>query len=205
MYLLLETIRYSQGKFDNLEWHNLRMNRSLGELYSSKTKIDLMGALKASPKPCEVSTCIEAVYKCRIVYGVAIDTIEFIPYQLPNIKSLHLIYDNNINYSLKSLNRSALNNLFNQRSGSDDVIIVKNGLITDTTFANILFFADNKWLTPVTPLLPGTRRQALLQAGIIKTASIYPYDLNNFEKLRLVNAMIRFEDEVDISLEYVSG
>ena len=43
----------------------------------------------------------------------------------------------------------------------------------------------------------------LLEKEMIKTADIRFYDLHHFKKVRLVNAMIRFEDELDIKIENI--
>ena len=70
---------------------------------------------------------------------------------------------------------------------------------------NILFFNGKKWLTPEKPLLKGIQRQFLLNNEIIETANISPNDLHNFTKARLVNAMIGFEDMLDISIAEIQN
>ena len=66
-----------------------------------------------------------------------------------------------------------------------------------------LFFNGKHWITPEKPLLQGTQRAFLLEKEIIKTANIRVEDLVNFENARLINAMIRFEDEVDIDIKNI--
>ena len=90
-----------------------------------------------------------------------------------------------------------------QKGDADDIIIVKNGLITDSSFANLLFFNGLQWLTPAQPLLKGTQRAKLLEQEQVITAEIRTADLSNFIKVRLVNAMLRFEDEVDILIDSI--
>lgn len=85
------------------------------------------------------------------------------------------------------------------------MLIVKNGLVTDTSFCNVLFFNGKHWLTPEQPLLRGTRRAALLDQEQIRTAVIGVEDLHYFTKVRLINAMIRFEDCLDIPMDKVSS
>ena len=113
--------------------------------------------------------------------------------------------DDEINYSHKYFDRSRLEKLFFQKGNCDDILILKNGFITDTFFANILLYNGNEWLTPSNPLLKGTQRQFLLETEKVITADIRPSDLKNFKKARLVNAMMRFEDEVDVSLSNIFG
>jgi 4-amino-4-deoxychorismate lyase len=173
------------------------MNASRKELFNA-SPIDLFSLLQA-PK-LEISP---GLFKCRIIYSQQIETIEFIPYQIPNIKSLKLVVNDSLDYSHKYLNRKLLEKLFSQKGNCDDVVIVKNGFVTDTSFANVLFFNGKNWLTPAKPLLKGTQRQFLLENEQIGTADIHPSDLKYFQKMRLVNAMIRFEDEVDVEIENI--
>jgi len=158
------------------------------------------------PNPLLQASTLEVslgLFKCRIIYSKQIEKIEFIPYQLPNITSLKIVIDNEIDYSHKYLNRNQLEKYYWQKGNCDDILIVKNGLVTDTSFANILFYNGIEWLTPANPLLKGTQRQFLLETEQITTAEIRPSDLKYFKKARLVNAMIRFEDEVDVEMKSI--
>ena len=114
-----------------------------------------------------------------------------------------MVFDDTINYNLKFENREKINQLFAKREQCDEILIVKNGLVTDTSFCNILFFNGKKWLTPEKPLLKGIQRQFLINNEIVETANISPSDLHNFTKARLVNAMIGFEDALDIIIENI--
>ena len=118
--------------------------------------------------------------------------IEFAPYKMKEIHSLKVVEDNNIDYTYKSTDRSALNALVAQKDDCDEIIIVKNGLITDTSFTTLALFDGNRWLTPKHPLLQGTKRAQLLEAGIIQEADLTPEDLRKAEKVSLFNAMIDF-------------
>ena len=197
---LLETIKYQNGDFGNLSFHQQRMNNATREVFAIEPEIVLQNVLERITKP---KNLVSEVYKCRIIYSASIEKIEFIPYSFPKIKSLKLVEDNTIFYAHKYLDRSNLEKLFAQRQECDDILIVKNGLITDTSFCNILFFNGKKWLTPEKPLLKGTQRQFLLDNEIVETANIVPSDLHNFKKARLVNAMITFEDSLDINIEAI--
>ncbi len=145
----------------------------------------------------------KSLIKCRIIYANDIENIEIISYRLPVIRSLKIVTDNEIEYDLKFTDRSRLEQLYNQRDKCDDILIVKNGLITDTYFANILFFNGKEWITPAHPLLKGTQRQYLLETDRIVMADIRPEDLKHFKKARLINAMIRFEDKVDVKTDAI--
>ena len=202
MSLFLETIRFENGRFDNLPFHQQRLENTLAEVFNETNNIpSLENYLSDTLKKLKYDE--NRLYKCRVVYDREIKSVEFIPYQLPEITSLKLIAAGEIDYHLKYLERGVLNNLYAQRGQTGDVLIIKNGLITDTSFANILFFNGRQWVTPAVPLLKGTRRQQLLADEKIITAGIRPGDLHYFTKARLINAMIRFEDEADVDIDRI--
>ena len=65
-----------------------------------------------------------------------------------------------------------MNSLFQIRQDKDDILIVKNGLLTDTSIANIALYDGNDWYTPLHPLLKGTKRAELLDKGVLKEKEI---------------------------------
>lgn len=197
---LIESIKYENGKFANLDLHQNRMNFSRKKLFLSSNTIDLFSALSR-----KTSSHLKdnQLYKCRVVYNEEIRKIEFIQYSGPLIKSLKLVYDNDIDYSFKYEDRSQLSLLFAQRETCDDILIVKNNLICDSYFCNIVFFNGKQWLTPEKPLLNGVQRQYLIDNEIIQTAKITPSDLKYFLKARLINAMLDFETARDISIQNI--
>ena len=67
---------------------------------------------------------------------------------------------------------------------------MKQGLLTDTSIANIALSDGTHWYTPAHPLLKGTKRAALLEEGILQEKDIRPEDLPSFSTVRLFNAMI---------------
>ncbi|MBE0650442.1 MAG: aminotransferase class IV [Bacteroidales bacterium] len=202
MCQLLETILYENGRFRNLSFHQQRVDDSQKALFGIYGKIDLEGVLKQNLAK-ENLVFERGLFKCRVIYDTEIKKVEWIPYQLPEIRSLKIIHSDDIEYSLKYAERSVLNNLFAKRENADDILIVKNGFVTDTSFCNILFYNGRDWITPAFPILKGTQRSYLLEKEQILTAEIKPTDLVNFSKARLINAMIRFEDALDIDINNI--
>lgn len=140
------------------------------------------------------------LYKCRIVYHKQIESVEFIPYQARSIRCLKVIHDQAIDYTHKFEDRSRLNTWFEQRQSCDDILIVKNGLVSDSSFSNIIFFDGDKWVTPDSPLLKGTRRQFLLEAAEIKEETIPVERIPSFKSFRLINSMLGFDGpEMEVS------
>lgn len=195
---LLESVRFENNEFSNLAYHQERMNRSRFELLNLSDEIDLVSRLK------EHSLSLKSgLYKCRVIYDSMIRKVEFVPYQKPKIESLKLIVCDSIDYGYKFTDRAIINNLFSQKEAADDIIILKDGFVTDSSTANLLFYDGSNWYTPSKPLLPGTQRANLLDRSKIILTDIVPSDFIKFEKVRLVNAMLRFEDEVDVGVSFL--
>ena len=177
---LLETIRCEGGVAHHLPYHQKRLEKSLRELGISTT-YDL-SELIIPPD--------NSLYRCRFLYTARSSTIEFHPYTPKKISTLRLIHDDTINYPYKFADRHALNALYEQRNGCDDVLILKNNLLTDTTITNIALYLDNQWFTPEAPLLEGTTRARLIDEGKIFPARLSASDARNASKIALINAMI---------------
>ena len=110
---------------------------------------------------------------------------------------MHDIGDND--YVHKYSNREWINNIL-LKSGNDDVIFTKNGIVKDASYANLVFFDGQNWITPSQPLLLGTRRASLIAAGIIKEALIQIKDLPKYNTVKLINAMMLWEESPTILL-----
>jgi 4-amino-4-deoxychorismate lyase len=88
-----------------------------------------------------------------------------------------------------------------QRGGSDDILIIKNGMVTDTSYSNVIFRDKiGNWVTPSTCLLKGTRRLNLLKNRIITETDIRVSDLKYYNEIRLINAMIGIGDSEKIQI-----
>ena len=190
----VETIKMANGKPSNLPYHQARMERTIRHFFPNL-------ALNAMPSLQNLITPNEnmSLVKARVVYGAdGVELIEHAPYYMRPISSLQMVYDDTISYSYKSCDRSQLNALAAKKGDCDEIIIVKNNLVTDTSFTNLAISDGNCWLTPRQPLLLGTKRASLLDQGFIKEADITAYDLKRAERVRLFNAMIDFgEREVE--------
>lgn len=190
MSLLLETIQCKDGVLQNIEYHNSRMNRSINELFQVNLAIDLSRVIS----PPEDS--LSGIYRCRVVYSTQIESIEFIPYTPRSISSLKII-NSSINYRHKFADRRGIDALFAIRGDCDDILIVKDGVLTDTSFSNIALFRDGRWYTPDTPLLHGTKRAKFIDRGELIPSRITAADINSYEKVSLINSML---DPGDITI-----
>jgi 4-amino-4-deoxychorismate lyase len=183
MYLLLETIRISDGKAENLSLHEERMKRSVFELYGNELSLELGKVIQCPPD------LDSGIVKCRVIYDGTIRSITYEPYQPRLIRSLKLVYDDAIEYSYKYLDRNCFARLM---SGiiQDDILIVKNGLITDTSYANVILSDGEQWFTPAVPLLKGTKRDFLIHSGSLLERDIRPSDLRHYTEARIINSLL---------------
>ncbi|MBA1438079.1 MAG: aminotransferase class IV [Epsilonproteobacteria bacterium] len=174
----LETIKIKDGSAHHLAYHQKRVDAAIG-----RGVLDL-AAIIEPPK--------DQLYRCRIVYDAKDYEVQYLPYQKRQIKTLKLVFDDTLEYEKKYANREAIDHLFVQREGCDDILIVQEGYITDTSIANVAFYDGDHWLTPNKPLLRGTTRQRLLDEGKIIAKDIHYKEIKNFQKIALMNAMIDF-------------
>jgi len=186
MCLLFETVRLVDGEPRNLAMHDDRMNRSRGALFGST---DL---LKLSDHIAVPASARRGIVRCRVLYASSITTIEFSPYVPTDIRTLKLVDAGSVVYDHKFVDRSGLTALIDRKT-TDDVLMLRNGCITDVSFANIVFTDGHRWTTPDTPLLRGTMRELLLRNGVISEGRITIDDLSLFTHFRLINAMLGFD------------
>lgn len=179
---LLETIQVKNGQFQNIEYHNNRFNNSRYDLF----KINKFQALESSIKvPLEYS---KGIFRCRVIYEKEIQAVTFTPYKHKEIKKMKLVDICNWEYSNKYADRSFMTNLLNENKDFDEVIMVKNGFVTDCTIASLAFWDGKNWFTPSTPLLKGTKRQQLLDSQQIMEREIRIEDLEKYQGVCLINA-----------------
>lgn len=185
MSRFIETIKIQNGKAANLGLHNDRLNRTRHHFYGIQKEQDIAETIS---KIAEFDPA--KIYRLTILYNREIEDYRFIEYNVPAIQSLKIVHDNQINYSFKFADRSNLDKLYDKRENCDNILIVKDGMLTDSLYANIAFYDGKEWLTPDTPLLKGTKRSLLLKEYKIHEQRINEKDIHNFESLCLINAML---------------
>lgn len=189
MCRLIETIKVLNRQLYNVEFHQLRFNSSGKALFGNKPA-DLK-SLITIPKNID-----DGLYKCRLVYSDKIHSLEFIKYEKKSIRTLKIVKTDSLEYSHKFYDREAINELYNRKCDCDDILIVKNGKLTDSSFCNIALSDGNCWYTPAMPLLAGTKRAKLIKENTILSKGIKLSDLRNFHELCLFNSMIDFGEAV---------
>ena len=217
MCLFIETIRVEDGMVYNLDYHTERLNRTRAAFWKDCAPLDLREFLSLAPLNSQQSLQspqssqspraltplhsfqfpqpLAGIHKCRVLYGREIEEITYAPYQMREVSSLRLIAADAVDYTYKSTNRDELNALYARRGVADDVLIVKNGYLTDTSIANVALYDEKMkmWCTPSRPLLRGTRRAELMDKKIIVERDIPQVHLGEYSKIMLFNAMIDWE------------
>lgn len=197
MSRLIETIKVHDNKVYNLFYHQQRIRESCLEIFGQeKSPINFIEIRKA------IENLKPDLYKLRIVYDAVSFEFNFHPYVVKTIRNLKLVHINNYEYAFKYENRDVLNSLYNKRQDCDDILILKNGYVTDTFYTNVAFQKEGLWITPESPLLSGTKRQMLLDTEKLFTKQITKDEIHSFSTCRLFNAMIDF-GEIEIPVRHI--
>ena len=185
MYQFIESIKIENGQAFLLNLHQQRIYQTFANFHH-KCIINLHALLSSLQPP------QKGLYKWRIIYNLNGDfEYQFVPYSFTEIKDFELVDNNEINYSFKYFDRTHLDTMKKQ-SLAQEIIIVKKGFITDTTFSNLIFLKNGIWHTPKTFLLNGVQRFNLIHLGIIQETEINLEKLKEFSHFQIINAMNDF-------------
>ena len=192
MYPLVESIKAENGQFFLLDYHQDRLERTFHAVYKSSCPWQLVAILPQAPS--------QGLFKVRFLYNATYFSIEVQPYVPKIIKTLKLIEIGDYTYPHKWTDRSTINAAFAQRGNCDDVLMTKNGFLTDASYANIVLFDGTNWVTPEKPLFEGVQRSYLLDHKKIKTATIAATALSDYQGFQLINAMNSFVENRFLSV-----
>ncbi len=194
MSLLIESIKLLDGEFCNLFYHEQRMIRSLQQVCGVDEDLNLEDFLH------ELDVPGNGLYKCRILYDETTKDVEFIPYQPKRIERLKIVEHDRISYEYKFKDRRVIDKLYDLKEDCDDILIIKKGNVTDSSYSNIVFKREKNWYTPWSALLKGTMRQNLIDNNKIFQEQIELEDIKSFKTFKLINAMLEFDGpEIDVS------
>ncbi|RXJ85684.1 aminotransferase class IV family protein [Arcobacter cloacae] len=182
-----ETIRCEDFEVFNLEYHNKRVANTIG------LNINLQEY---------IYPISDELLRCKVIYDESgIIDVLYYPYKKREIKNFKIICEDEIDYSKKYLDRENLDKLFEKRDSCDEVIIVKNGIVTDTSIANIAIFYENLWITSTNCLLNGTTKARLIEEKKLVQKDITLEMLKKSSRMALMNAMIGFDEIEDYSFK----
>ncbi len=183
------------GTYRNLSYHQSRIDKTFGEYFPWEDPLQISKVLPQLD--------VAGKHKVRIVYDDLGHKLEVSLYKPEPLNSMCLVVDNSIEYALKSTNRQRLAQL-REQAGADDIIIIKNGFVTDGCISNLAFWDGEQWVTPTTYLLNGVKRRSLLKGGALKEMEIKGADVRLYEKVTLINAMLD-PGEVIITTEQIGN
>lgn len=196
MFPFFETIRYKDAVAENLYFHQQRVEQTFmhfGQICTLDIKsIDLKNEASKN------GATSDGVFKCKIMYDLKGNIqISFEPYQIRTIQSFTILDIGGNDYAVKFTDRTWINDAVKSVT-TDEVIFAKDGVLKDASYANIVLFDGKDWVTPINPLLLGTKRALLLSENRIKTKEIRQNQLKDYQALKFINAMMHWEESPTI-------
>ena len=187
MSQFIESIKIEDQEVFLLELHQKRVNATFAH-FGMENYIDLAKII------IDLKIDEDGFFKLRIVYDLNRNyKTQLIPYAVAEIDSFQLVENNTYDYAFKFEDRKEFERM-KTKAKTEEIIIVKNNCITDTSYTNLLFLKDEKWYTPSTYLLNGVMRQHLLATKKIKETEITLQNIKEFTHFQLINSMNDFDD-----------
>jgi 4-amino-4-deoxychorismate lyase len=181
MSRFIESLACKNGQYPLLDWHQKRVNETFEHFFPRSEPLDLASILPMINQ--------SDLYKVRLEYDQNTFDITLTPYQCKPINSISLIEVSAFEYRYKYADRKNLTELYNQKGNADDIWIVVDGKLTDSYFANVCLWDDERWYTPDSYLLNGVMRQSLIAKGELSERKIHVSDLALYERVCLINAL----------------
>ena len=132
MSQFIESIKVEDQEIFLLDLHQKRVNQTFSH-FGKEGSIDLAKIYK------NLEHDEDGLFKLRIAYDLdkRIRT-QMIPYAIPEIQGFQLVENNSFDYSFKFEDRKELDRM-KMKAKAEEIIIIKNNHITDTSFSNLLF------------------------------------------------------------------
>lgn len=184
MTRLIESIRIYNGSAELLVRHQQRVESAYLHIFDSKSPLALDKIIARNPPP------ISGLYKLRVEYDEKTFEMEYIPYSTPQFHSYRLaIIPSDFDYRFKYADRALFDLITGETEPGILPILIKDELITDSTFTNLIFRKGDSLFTPITPLLKGVQISRLIDNGSVKPIIITQSDITLFDEIIPVNAM----------------
>ena len=187
MSRFIESIKVEDQKIFLVELHQKRMNETFSH-FGKECKIDIQSLFL------KLEHDEDGLYKFRIEYDLDNNLkTQIVPHAISEHDDFELVIDNEIDYAFKSADRAEFQKM-KKNSDADEIIIVKQNQMTDSSYSNLLFLKDKTWFTPKTYLLNGVMRQSLLASKKIKETDITMDNIKEFTHFQLINALNDFDE-----------
>ena len=209
---LIETFMLRGGELIAGELHRERMLRTLRDQGSEASSTFLQSLLSTSPwREVEAYLTGQQVlpattYRLTLEYSLAgLSAIRLIPYCKRTIRALRpILLPDGFDYSYKYADRRFFERVKAELASDEEPLFVRpDGSITDTSFTNVLIETEAGYLTPTRPLLRGTQREGLLQAGLITEADDLTLSTlrSKAKAILLINALLPLEEALRLPPE----
>lgn len=189
----IESICIMDGEVRHLLWHQQRVEATMHRFFP------------AHHFSWKLHDCIhipeifrQGKIKCRIVYDAHRFDVQYESYVPKVIRTLKQVEAHPpLKYAYKFSDRTALEALLNGRGDADEILICRDGWVTDLSFASIAFRKGGAWYTPALPLLAGTSWKRLVYEGKLIPSPIHQKDILLFDCYKIFNAMLDFESATE--------
>lgn len=179
------------GHMPLLAYHQLRLNHTFRHYYPGYRPHDLSELL--------TSESMECIQKIRVFYNESEVSILRTSYEMRPYTTLSFVHFMG-HYGFKRTDRRALDDTYNRVEEGHLPLLIRDTRILETPYTNIAVQLKDKWLTPMYPLLYGTRRQSLIDQGIIDVADLHLHHVKMMKSIKLINAMIPFDESPSIDI-----
>lgn len=195
--MFIETLRIQDGHPCHLDDHAERMRRTAQHFGFTAPKLphDIEARL---PDDLHSGTV-----RCRVLYDYILREITFTPYRKRRIERLIAVDAGAMDYAFKYADRSPLARPQIPLAETDELLFVRDGCVTDTSYTNLILRRGDELVTPDTFLLDGTCRRRLLRTGRVRTARVRLSDLPAYDELLLVNAMMPLDEAIRLPISAV--
>ena len=183
-FRFIESIRVFNGRAENLKKHQQRIDNTLAFHFDGRGSILLQEIIRHNPPP------ETGLFKLRIVYADAIEKVEYLSYRIPHFRKFQCFsLPEDFEYRFKSANRKIFDE-FSQQAQPDILpVLIQRGLVTDSTFSNLIFKRKDEWFTPAAPLLHGVQLQKIMETHRVQSIEIRKNELKTFDAIYPVNAL----------------
>ncbi len=176
-------------KAQNLKYHQERVDKTFKVFFPDFEPLNL-NEIQADFPPNKEKT------KCKLFYNGTFFNFECSKYEEKIYDKFKVVDAGEVDYSFKYSKRDFFEEV--QKQYPDyGIIFVRNGKVTDTTYSNLVFQANDKWLTPDTVLLKGTQRERLIDEYKISESDVAVKELREFKKFKLINSMLDIENSTE--------
>ncbi len=196
MFPFIETMQLIGSNLSNLEFHQARIDEVFKNFYPNYPSLSLQNIQT------NILNNTSNIKKCRLLYNHHYYNIQISDYN-PAIFNQFYLMECKLNYKYKYYDRLLLEHIKSNLHADIEIILTSDGLINDTSYANIVFYDGTRWTTPSNCLLKGTTRSRLLSENKIVEEIIKIEDLKLFRSFKLINALNNFEETTEYSISKI--